>query len=223
MRYAEFEIIAKKIQDLLKSIPKEWDGKKTILEMKSGGSNQWRQMEWIGFYFEYKVCNLLKSINFDDDNLKFKYGGVDLDGFFEIPWDVKTHVSNSGTKAVIVNDKAALLEAIKKHGCVGLIIGLGEAEFNDLDKSFRKWHAALKGEISKYVMEGKEIQRTSRLRKVHFSLEKIGYVMLDTELLENSGTFQKNFKNSDGNPRKEKVLLDLSILEEGKNVYYVDL
>ena len=36
-------------------IPKFVDGKEAIMEMKNGGSRNWRQMEWIGFWFEFFV------------------------------------------------------------------------------------------------------------------------------------------------------------------------
>ena len=36
-------------------IPKFVDGKEAILEMKNGGSRNWTQMEWIGFWFEFFV------------------------------------------------------------------------------------------------------------------------------------------------------------------------
>ncbi len=35
--------------NILKSIPKLWDGKTSILEMKNADFNQWKQMEWILF------------------------------------------------------------------------------------------------------------------------------------------------------------------------------
>ena len=61
------------IKDRLVKIPKNWDGKKSILEMKEGGSNQWRQMEWIGWYFEY-LCqkNLYEIMEIPGH----KYGNV---------------------------------------------------------------------------------------------------------------------------------------------------
>ena len=42
-----------KLQNASRNVPKVWDGRSAILEMKEDGSKQWRQMEWMGFYFEF--------------------------------------------------------------------------------------------------------------------------------------------------------------------------
>ena len=34
---------------------KSWDGKSSILRMQYDNYNQWKQMEWAGFYFQYIV------------------------------------------------------------------------------------------------------------------------------------------------------------------------
>lgn len=44
---------AKAIGKILKNIPKVWDGRTAILEMKDSAFPHWRQMEWIGFYFQF--------------------------------------------------------------------------------------------------------------------------------------------------------------------------
>ena len=68
----------KSISDLLKELPKKWDGKKAITEMKENDFNQWRQMEWIGFYFEFLCQKRLKdSMEFH----KIKYGRTSFDSF----------------------------------------------------------------------------------------------------------------------------------------------
>ena len=41
-------------------IPKFIDGKEAITEMKNGGSRNWRQMEWIGWWFEYFIEGKIK-------------------------------------------------------------------------------------------------------------------------------------------------------------------
>ena len=47
---SEIEIL---FSSLLNKMPNSVDGKTAILEMRDGGSPNWRQMEWIGFWFEY--------------------------------------------------------------------------------------------------------------------------------------------------------------------------
>ncbi len=58
--------IAEQIGRVLGKIPKKWDGRSSILEMKKADYPHWRQMEWIGFYFQF-LCE------------------KDLSGLMEIP------------------------------------------------------------------------------------------------------------------------------------------
>jgi hypothetical protein len=45
------------IAEVLQSrLPTEWEGRASILEMRDAGYGQWKQMEWIGWYFQY-LCN----------------------------------------------------------------------------------------------------------------------------------------------------------------------
>lgn len=194
-----------KIKERLQKIPKNWDGKKSIMEMKEGGSNQWKQMEWIGWYFEY-LCE--KNLS---DFMKIpgpKYGNVSFDGFFGIPWDFKAHSTNSGTK-MIVNDTEATLNAINEFGCVGLIVASGDVEYDDEERSFYKWHQEIKGGKSQYEIDRIKRNASSRRRKKSFNLNEILFINLTKDLLLKHGSFQKNFRNSDGSPRRVKVMIDL--------------
>lgn len=53
MKNQKIADIVEKLQNSSQNMPKAWDGKKAILEMKEAGSTQWRQMERMGFYFEF--------------------------------------------------------------------------------------------------------------------------------------------------------------------------
>lgn len=78
------------IKKYLKNIPKQWDGKLSILELKEANFN-WRQMEWWGFFFEYKVRQLLKNkLTFPGD----KIGNVSFDIKGAINWDLKIKALN---------------------------------------------------------------------------------------------------------------------------------
>lgn len=44
----DIEIIKRKLIDL----PRNWDGKQCVLELKEANYN-WKQMEWWAFYFEF--------------------------------------------------------------------------------------------------------------------------------------------------------------------------
>ena len=86
---------------ILSSIPRYWDGQESILDMKNNSFPHWKQMEWIGFYFEYLCSIHLSSIM---DLPGPNYGNTGFDGFLEIPWDFKSHAMNSGVNEIIVND-----------------------------------------------------------------------------------------------------------------------
>ncbi len=214
----KFLNVAQKISICLKRIPKNWDGKTSILEMKDAGYNQWRQMEWIGFYFQFLCEKFLKNI------LTIPgpgYGNVTFDGFREIPWDFKAHAINTSSHQIIVNDSEATANAIKDYGGVGLILAMGEVKYNDNKRTFQKWHEELKGGQSKYELERINRGAWSRLRKVEFNLKQISFIKIDDTVLIKCGSFQRDFRNSNGRPRREKILLDLEKLDE-EIVYFVD-
>ncbi|HOQ48530.1 MAG TPA: hypothetical protein PLV01_01735 [Candidatus Kapabacteria bacterium] len=197
-------------QELLK-IPKIWDGKTSIVQMKEAGYSHWRQMEWIGFYFQFLCENYLSNL------LKIpgpKFGKVQFDAFYEVPWDFKAHAINTSSHQIIVNDSIAISNGIKEFGSVGVILALGEVEYNDNDRSFQKWHQSIKGELSKYEIERIQRGAWSRLRKVSFDLKQISFILINDDTLMKSGSFQKDFRNSDGTPRKAKVLLDLEKIDD---------
>jgi len=218
MRREKFLEISKELSERFKDIPIVWDGRKAILEMKESGFSHWKQMEWIGWYFQFLCEKLLK------DGVKIpgpKYGNVEFDGFKEIPWDFKAHAINTSSHQIIVNDSEATAEFIKQFGSVGLILAGGEVEYNDDERTFQKWHEELKGGKSKYELERIKRGAWSRLRKVEFRLEQISFIRIDDEVLIKCGSFQRDFRNANGTPRQEKVLLDLEKLDE-EIVYFLD-
>lgn len=218
MTKEHFLKIAQEISKKFKNIPTLWDGRKAILEMKDAGFTHWRQMEWMGFYFQFLCEKLLKN------TVKIpgpKYGNVQFDGFKEIPWDFKAHAINTSSHQVIVNDSEATANAIKEYGCVGLILAMGKVKYNDERRTFQKWHEALKGGKSKYELERIQRGAWSRLRKVEVKLEQISFIKIDDAVLVKSGSFQRDFRNADGTPRREKVLLDLEKLDE-EIIYFMD-
>ncbi|MDR1484730.1 MAG: hypothetical protein LBT09_07895 [Planctomycetaceae bacterium] len=126
-----------KIEQTLKNMPLQWNGKAAILEMKENDYSHWRQMEWIGFYFQYLCEKSLKEF------FQFQtpqYGNVSFDGFYKIPFDFKAHAINTSSHQVIVNDSQAISQGIEEYGAVGLILALGEVVYNDADRTFQSWH-----------------------------------------------------------------------------------
>jgi hypothetical protein len=209
---------SKKIAVALSRIPRRWDGKRVILEMRDADFPHWRQMEWIGFYFQFLCERYLSPIMQIPGP---KYGKVEFDGFLTIPWDFKAHAMNTSSHQVIVNDSLAISAGIREHGCVGLILALGTVEYNDERRTFQRWHNALKGGISDYEKARIKRGAWSRLRKVSLDLQQISFIQITDETLVKSGSFQSDFRNSNGRPRKAKVLLDLEKLDE-EVVYSVE-
>lgn len=214
-----FPDAAKRIGRALKSgVPKAWDGKQSVLEMRDKGGRNWKQMEWIGFYFQF-LCEALLA-----DFVQMpgpRYGNVQFDGFFEIPWDFKAHAVNTSSHQIIVNDSEATAAAIKQYGEVGLVLALGKVEYNDEVRSFQAWHSALKGGKSKYELDRINRGAWSRLRKVSFGLQQISFIRVTDGTLIKCGSFQTDFRNADGSARRPKVLIDLENLDE-ETVHFVE-
>ncbi len=194
-----------------RGFPSSWDGRAAILEMKEQGSRHWRQMEWIGWYFEHLCCTHLAGVL---DIPGPTFGRAGFDGFRETPWDFKCHASNTSSHRIIVNDLEAIEQACDQFGAVGLILAVGEVVYNDKEtRAFQKWHDELKGKESAYVKAKKERGSWSRLRKVRMTLEEIHCIRLDSALVRASGRFQEGFRNADGAARRSKLALDLERLD----------
>ena len=206
----EFKNIAKEIACKLRLLlNKKWDGKTAILQMKNNGYSQWRQMEWIGWYFQFLCERNLSALMEIPGN---SYGNVTFDAFKKVPWDFKSHIKNDQDgkeqTVIIINDKAAIDNAIEQYGYIGLIIAVGYAEWNDTNRTFQKWVEELKGGKSEY--EEKRIERgaPSRLRKVSFNLKDILFVKISNRDREKLKIYSQG-RNSNGNMRTPKYELDL--------------
>jgi len=202
---------AEQIGNKLSNIHKTWDGRESILEMKSAGNSQWKQMEWIGFYFQFLCEKYLSGI------MKIpgpQYGNATFDAFKDIPWDFKAHAMNTSSHQLIVNDSEAIADGIKDYGAVGLILAIGKVLYNDENRTFQKWHEEVKGGKSDYEIERIQRGAWSRLRKVSFDLQQMSFIKITDQTLVKCGSFQSNFRNSNGSPRREKVLLDLEKIDE---------
>jgi len=202
--------ICLEIEDRLKGIPVKWDGKESILEMRDAENRQWKQMEWIGFYFQF-LCEKHFA-----DLFQFqipRYGNASFDGFYNVPFDFKAHAMNTTNHKIPVNDREAIECGIRDYDSVGLIVAGGNVVYDE-DGTFHRWHDALKGEESKYVLENKKRGAWSRRRKCSMTLKQILIIEITGKTLANCRPFQTGFRNSDGSPRREKVLIDLNKLDE---------
>ncbi len=121
---------------------------------------------------------------------------------------------NTSSHQIIVNDSEAIANGIKDYGAVGLTLAIGKVLYNDEDKTFQKWHEGLKGGLSDYSLERIKRGAWSRLRKVSFDLQQISFIKITDNTLVKCGSFQEDFRNADGSPRRAKVLLNLEEIDE---------
>ena len=190
------------------SMPKVWDGRAAILDMKNAGYKHWRQMEWMGFYFQF-LCE--KHFDGLVEMPGVTYGRTEFDAFHQISWDFKAHASNTTTHNIIANDAEAIANTLSDYGYYGLILAVGEVEYNDEERRFKKWHDQLKEGISQYELNRIKRGAMSRIRKTEFALLEIHFICLNSETLDQcSGSFQEGFRNADGSPQRPKVMIDIA-------------
>lgn len=194
------------IVERLREAPWEWEGRAAILEMREADF-QWRQMEWVGFYFEFLCGRLLEGVL---DMPGPSHGNVRFDGFRRYPWDIKAHVLRNARGAsnrdIIVNDKAAIDWAIRRYGRVGLIVANGLADFNDDDREFYWWHQELKGGDTVYVKKRPERRAPSRRRKMSLDVQSYEIHVLD-DSASACLRIHRQGRNADGSPRRVKYQL----------------
>jgi len=128
---------------------------------------------------------------------------------------------NTSSNQIIVNDSQATAKGIKNYKAVGLILAIGEVLYNDEDRTFQKWHQKLKGGKSVYEKERIKRGAWSRLRKVSFDLKQISFIKITDDTLIKCGSFQSDFRNSNGKPRRAKVLIDLE-KNQKELEYYIE-
>jgi len=205
-----YEEDIKLLKRKLKKLPTQWDGKKSILELKEADYN-WRQMEWCGFYFEFKCFELLKNTRFVIPGDKYNNVTFDIKG--NINWDLKASAIKTDNHKIILNDVKAMKESIKNNKYHGEIIALCDVEYNDINRTFQKWHTELKGGKSKYEKEREQRTSVSRYRKTKAILTEVLFVVFSEKDLAYLD-IMKQGRNSNGQPRPEKFMLDLEKIDE---------
>lgn len=198
-------------EKLSKNLPDFWDGKECIEYMKQNDCRNWRQMEWIGFYFQF-MCEKILSRNAFMQTPGPKYGNVEFDGFKTIPWDFKAHSINkskSDNGKIPTNGCAESNQAIEEYGTIGFIIISGESDYDDDNQSFKKWHDLFKGGTSNYEKERIKRKAPSRKRKINFTPRELIFVFVNKDNVQSCGKFQANFRNADGSARNPKLMLDI--------------
>lgn len=198
-----------------RGLPAEWHGEEAITYLKDR-DYQWRQMEWIGFYFERRAKDVIQSSNLRSSE-PFRHGSTTFDvGVEGRTFDLKAHVSKPRADWAVLNDREAIERCLSEAGSWGAVIACGSAEY-DVTGDFKQWHDALKGTTSAY--EHDRIQRgaRSRRRKRLFRLERLVALCLEhPDQLRDAyrdgwmKDFQTGMRNADGSRRRAKVQVDLS-------------
>lgn len=199
-------------KQLLSNLPKRWDGKESILELKEANFN-WRQMEWWGFYFEH-LCyqSLRETFNIPGDRYgKSRTACFDLKG--SINWDLKAKAIKSDDHRSILNNTEAMNSSIKQYGAHGLIIALCDVEYNDNDRTFQRWHQELKGGKSKYEINREQRTSVSRYRKTNAELQELLFLVVNSKNISSLEIHQQG-RNSNGKPRPPKYMLNYSSINK---------
>jgi len=208
-------------------IPASVDGKQAILQMKKEDSRNWRQMEWIGFWFEHLVTKKLSTQIAVSVGPTF--GNTTIDLALSYAWDLKVHPESKPAKPMILNDCQAVDACIAKHGGFGFVVVVGDATY-DTTGQFKSWHDELKGGRSAYEEERIARGAPSRRRKVTFTPSRIEAVFIkDAEVIKNGlndgwlDYFQQGMRNSNGTPRRAKYQIRLHQAPDEIIVARVDL
>jgi hypothetical protein len=198
-----------KAKKALGTLPCVWDGKKSVLELKKA-EYHWREMEWWAYYFEH-LCHQRIADDFQIPGDRFGKVGFDLKG--SVNWDLKAKAIKSDKHSCILNDCIATDAAVEKYGEHGVMIALCDVEYNDVNRTFQRWHSKLKGGLSDYEKERRARTAVSRYRKTRAELIELLFIRIDHAALGRLGRMKQGH-NSNGNPRREKYMLDLEDVGE---------
>jgi hypothetical protein len=224
-RNSAYEEVISLFDQLIKVLPRFVDGKKAILEMRDGGSRNWRQMEWIGFWFEFFLENNLIPILGGTRGPTF--GTTQFDFKKKYVWDLKAHPV--GAKNLILNDQIAIKNCIKSEEGLGFIIISGTTKY-DSESNFKNWHDNLKGGTSRYEKSRVERGAPSRRRKISFEPEKLQALWFDNIGEINSAvqngwlkSFQTGMRNSNSKPRPAKFIFNLDQVSKSNMIAQVEI
>ena len=197
------------LNDKLQRLPTNWDGKECILELKKAAYN-WKQMEWMGFYFELKAKELLKDIcSFPGDRLD---GRVEFDMKTSINYDFKSNALQASGNDIILNDTRAMDLSVENDGFHGEIIAILDVTYDDADRSFKNWHTELKGGLSDYQQRRAKEGARERRYKTHAKLVSLIYVILEAGDYPHLKINHQG-RNSNDKPRPPKYMLNLGRID----------
>jgi hypothetical protein len=206
------------VRSLTPVMPRRVDGRKAILTMRNDGSSHWRQMEWIGFWFEHLVENEIKGGL--GVSVGPTVGRTTFDLVIDHVWDLKVHPRNPRSKYLILNDREAVDRCIDEYGGFGVVVVSGSAEYDESGE-FKLWHDDIKGGRSSYEAQRIERGAPSRRRKIAFEPDAIKAVFFESHadiargLKEKwLGFFQEGMRNSNGHARRAKYQIKLETVPD---------
>ncbi len=192
------------LQKMLADMPPAWDGREAILQLKERDYN-WRQMEWIGFYFELLCRDRLRPPFAVPGG---RYGNVRFDFFGSVNWDMKASAIKTDRHSAILNDIAATDASVAEFGAHGVVMALVDVDYNDDSRAFQKWHSRLKGGISDYEKQRIARNAFSRYRKTAAVLRQILFLTITEKNKKALGVHAQG-RNADGSPRNPKYLINM--------------
>ncbi len=160
----------------------------------------------MGFYFEFLCETRFEGII---DIPGKKYGNTTFDAFREISWDFKAHAANTTRHDVVTNDVEAIKNTLSDYEYYGMILAIGEVEYNDEERTFKQWHDQLKEGVSKYETNRINRGAMSRRRKTEFVLSEIHFICLNSETLDQCSSLYHQGRNSNGKPRPPKFNVNI--------------
>ena len=197
----------KKLRLASQNMPKVWDGRRSILEMKDANVRYWRQVEWMDSYFKF-LCQ--KHFTGIIDMPGKKYGITGFDAFREISWDFKVDSVDSRTYSVTANGPEAIANTLSDYGYYGIILAVGAMEFDDKETTFKKWHDELREKVSKHDINKINHGIMSRTRKTTFTLEEIYFVCFDSKALQKCcGMLQHSFGDTGSKLKRKEIIIDI--------------
>jgi hypothetical protein len=129
-----------------------------------------------------------------------------------INWDLKGKAIRSDAHDMILNDQIAVNGSVAQYGQHGVAVALCDVEYNDVERTFQRWHTELKGGASKYEVERQGRTTVSRYRKTHAWLTEILFLSIDATNVHLLDTMHQG-RNANGSPRAVKYMVDLESIE----------
>lgn len=183
---------------LADAIDGAWEGRACVEMMREAEYRNWRQTEWIGWFFEFLGIPALINA----------FGGgprrvlnTSFDYALRSTWDLKAH-STGREDGAILNDLDAVSACLDEHGGLGFIVLSGEPDYSN-GIAFDLWHRAQRG--------APPASPKSRALKSGFTpLRLEAFYLRDRDALA-AATARGEFttmiqgRQPDGSPRKPKL------------------